>query len=136
MREHRRKRSWKIYIAKQRPSSIVENQSLPKWEKVWATTRYPWDVSYLAEKQRLALYEFDEEELRPYFQLDKVVAGMFDIFSRILSIKVIEEPGVPGWNRRLNITGWRTQRPVNCWGAFTPIGFRAKTSAAAHGWTR
>src|SRR6201996_4477337 len=54
----------------------------------------PWDVSYLAEKQRKALYDFDEEELRPYFLLDRVVAGMFDIFSRVLGIKVIEEPDI------------------------------------------
>ena len=58
----------------------------------------PWDVAYLAEKQRQALYEFDEEELRPYFQLENVVAGMFDIFSRVLGIKVVEEPDVPGWD--------------------------------------
>ena len=58
----------------------------------------PWDVAYLAEKQRLALYQFDEEELRPYFELGRVVAGMFDIFSRVLNIQVIEEPGVPGWD--------------------------------------
>ena len=58
----------------------------------------PWDVSYIAEKQRKALYDFDEEELRPYFQLDRVVTGMFDIFSRLLGIKVIEEPGVPVWD--------------------------------------
>ncbi len=58
----------------------------------------PWDVAYLAEKQRRALYDFDEEELRPYFELDRVVAGMFDIFSRILGIKVIEEPAIPAWD--------------------------------------
>ncbi len=58
----------------------------------------PWDVSYLAEKQRRALYDFDEEQLRPYFELDRVVAGMFEIFSRILGIKVIEEFGVPAWD--------------------------------------
>lgn len=58
----------------------------------------PWDVAYLAEKQRQALYEFDEEELRPYFELDRVVNGMFDIFSRILGIMVREEPGVPAWD--------------------------------------
>ena len=58
----------------------------------------PWDVAYIAEKQRLALYEFDEEQLRPYFELTRVVAGMFDIFSRLLGIKVAEEPGVQGWD--------------------------------------
>ena len=62
-------------------------------------TIHPWDVAYIAEKQRQSLYEFDEEELRPYFELDRVVAGMFDIFSRVLGIKVVEEPGVPAWDR-------------------------------------
>ena len=58
----------------------------------------PWDVAYLAEKQRQALYEFDEEELRPYFRLDQVVAGMFEIFSRVLGIRIIEKEGVAGWD--------------------------------------
>ncbi|MBV9406083.1 MAG: M3 family metallopeptidase [Acidobacteriaceae bacterium] len=84
---------------KTQPFFERENSSL---EQMGRTLGYsevqPWDISYLAEKQRQALYEFDEEELRPYFQLDRVVAGMFEIFSRILNIKVIEEPGVPGWD--------------------------------------
>jgi oligopeptidase A len=58
----------------------------------------PWDIAYLAEKQRAALYEFDEEELRPYFQLDHVVQGMFEIFSRLLGIRVKEETSVRGWD--------------------------------------
>ena len=58
----------------------------------------PWDLAYLAEKQRLKLYDFDEEELRPYFELDRVVAGMFDIFGRVLGIRVVEERDIPGWD--------------------------------------
>jgi oligopeptidase A len=58
----------------------------------------PWDVGYYAEKQRLALYDFDEEALRPYFSLDRVVAGMFEIFRRVFGIEVKEEPGVPVWD--------------------------------------
>ncbi|MGA8030123.1 MAG: M3 family metallopeptidase [Bryobacteraceae bacterium] len=78
---------------------INENQSLAEMgSRLGYSEVNAWDVSYLAEKQRHALYEFDEEELRPYFELERVVAGMFDIFSRILNIKVIEEPGVPGWD--------------------------------------
>jgi oligopeptidase A len=84
---------------KTRPFFDRENESLAEMGKgLGYDSIFPWDVSYLAEKQRLALFNFGEEELRPYFQLDRVVAGMFDIFSRILGIKVIEEPGVPGWD--------------------------------------
>jgi oligopeptidase A len=58
----------------------------------------PWDVGYYAEKQRLALYDFDEEALRPYFSLDRVVDGMFEIFHRVFGIEVKEEEGVPAWD--------------------------------------
>jgi oligopeptidase A len=58
----------------------------------------PWDVSYYAEKQRAALYDFDEEDLRPYFPLDQVVAGMFDLVERLYSVKVVEEKNVPVWD--------------------------------------
>jgi oligopeptidase A len=84
---------------KTQPFFAKENESLAA---IAAEYQYPtveaWDIAYLAEKQRVALYAFDDEELRPYFQLDKVVAGMFDIFSVVLGIKVTEEPAVQGWD--------------------------------------
>jgi oligopeptidase A len=58
----------------------------------------PWDVTYWAEKQRRALFEFDEEELRPYFPLDRVVEGMFDIVSRLYGIRIVEREGLPVWH--------------------------------------
>ena len=58
----------------------------------------PWDIGYWAEKQRAALYDFDEEALRPYFPLDRVVSGMFEIFGRILGIRVTEVTDMPAWD--------------------------------------
>ncbi len=58
----------------------------------------PWDIAYYAEKQRAALYDFDEEALRPYFPLKSVVHGMFEIVHRLYGISVLERPGVPGWD--------------------------------------
>ena len=59
---------------------------------------HPWDVSYYAEKQREQLYDFDEEALRPYFPLDRVVDGMFDIVGRLYGIQVVAKPGAPVWD--------------------------------------
>ena len=84
---------------KTQPYFELENASLAGLgRQLGYSTVEPWDVSYLAEKQRRALYDFDEEELRPYFELDRVVSGMFDIFSRILGIQVIAESGLPAWD--------------------------------------
>jgi oligopeptidase A len=58
----------------------------------------PWDVSYYAEKQRKALYEFDEEELRPYFPAENVVGGMFGIVQRLYGITVRRSEDVPLWH--------------------------------------
>jgi oligopeptidase A len=58
----------------------------------------PWDVSYFAEKQRKALYEFDEEELRPYFPAERVVDGMFEIVEKLYGIQVRRVEGVPLWH--------------------------------------
>jgi oligopeptidase A len=58
----------------------------------------PWDVSYFAEKQRRALYDFDEEQLRPYFPAESVVDGMFGIVQRLYGIQVRARQDVPLWH--------------------------------------
>jgi oligopeptidase A len=58
----------------------------------------PWDVAYWGEKQRRALYDFDEEQLRPYFPAKRVVEGMFAIVERLYGISVKRRDGVPLWH--------------------------------------
>jgi oligopeptidase A len=58
----------------------------------------PWDVAYYAEKQRATLYAFDEEALRPYFPMERVVAGLFELVGRLYGIRVEQEPGAPVWD--------------------------------------
>ncbi len=57
-----------------------------------------WDVAYWAEKQRAALYEFDEEQLRPYFPLEAVLEGMFELAGRLYGIRVEQVRDLPAWN--------------------------------------
>ncbi|HXB70756.1 MAG TPA: M3 family metallopeptidase [Candidatus Acidoferrales bacterium] len=61
----------------------------------------PWDVAYYAEKQRAARYDFDEEALRPYFPMERVVAGLFDLVNRLYGIHVVERSGVPVWDPKV-----------------------------------
>src|SRR5581483_8001883 len=81
----------------------------------------PWDISYYAEKLRSHLYEFDEEALRPYFPLESVVAGMFDVVHRLYGIRVIEKDNVPVWDPAVKYYEIRDEnRPeaTNLLGAF------------------
>jgi len=79
-----------------------ENRELLKFrhsiEGAEAPELAPWDVAYYAEKQRAALYAFDEEALRPYFPMERVVGGLFELVRRLYGIRVEEEAGAPVWD--------------------------------------
>ena len=54
----------------------------------------PWDVSYWAEKYRKAQYDFDSEALRPYFPVDQVLEGMFEITQKLFGVTIREAEAV------------------------------------------
>ncbi|WP_438024145.1 M3 family metallopeptidase [Sorangium sp. So ce233] len=58
----------------------------------------PWDVSYYAEKLRRARYDFDDEALRPYFPLDRVVSGLFEIAHRLYGVRIVPWQDAPTWH--------------------------------------
>lgn len=59
----------------------------------------PWDYRFYAEKVRKAKYDLDQNAIKPYFQLDKMVAAMFDAAGKLYGLKFTENTGkVPVFN--------------------------------------
>ncbi len=58
----------------------------------------PWETAYWAEKQRRAEYDFDEESLRPYFPIDRVIEGLFAIASTLFGLRIEVRDGVETWH--------------------------------------
>ncbi len=50
----------------------------------------PWAILFWSEKLRQSRYAFDEEALRPYFPMNRVIAGMFELVGKIFGIRVTE----------------------------------------------
>ena len=57
----------------------------------------PWDLTYASEKLRQAKYSFSETEVKKYFPVDKVLAGLFAQISRLYGVSLAEKP-VPVWH--------------------------------------
>jgi oligopeptidase A len=58
-----------------------------------------WDITYWAEKQKEAKFEFNEEELRPYFPLNQVLDGLFGLAKRIFGVTITAADGeAPVWH--------------------------------------
>lgn len=55
---------------------------------------HPWDYSYYANKLRQARYSYDEELLRPYFELDSVITGVFGLATRLYGVTFTPAEGV------------------------------------------
>ena len=53
----------------------------------------PWDYRYYAEKVRKEKYDLDEAEIKPYFQLDNMVAAMFDAANKLYDMEFTENTG-------------------------------------------
>jgi peptidyl-dipeptidase Dcp len=55
----------------------------------------PWDWWYYAEKLKMQKYDLDEEQLRPYFELNNVRNGMFEVAGNLYGIKFQKVDGIP-----------------------------------------
>jgi oligopeptidase A len=52
----------------------------------------PWEIAFWSERLRRERYAFDEELLRPYFPVQRVIAGLFDLVGRVFGLRVQELP--------------------------------------------
>lgn len=54
----------------------------------------PWEFAYWSEKRRQEEYDLDDEALRPYFPVDRVMSGMFELCSKLFGITINERERV------------------------------------------
>lgn len=54
----------------------------------------PWDYSYYSNKLKADKYSFDEEALRPYFELNNVIEGVFGLATKLYGLQFTPNPSV------------------------------------------
>ena len=63
----------------------------------------PWDWWFYAEKLRKAKYALDEEELKPYFELDNVRKGAFGVATKLYGLQFEPLKGMPVYNPEVEV---------------------------------
>lgn len=58
-------------------------------------TIQPWDWRYYAEKVRRERYDFDENELKPYFSLEQITRGIFEVCKRLYGLQFVQRTDLP-----------------------------------------
>lgn len=84
-----------------RPMQDVELDSLQSFAKDrgFDSKLEHWDVPYWQRKQKWSLYNFDENKIREYFPLPKVINSLFNLCSSLFKIQVVERSNTQTWHK-------------------------------------
>lgn len=63
----------------------------------------PWDWWYYAEKVRKEKYDLDETEMKPYFSLENVRNGMFDVANKLYGITFLKHTDLPVYQEDVEV---------------------------------
>ena len=58
----------------------------------------PWDWAYYTEKVRMAKYALDEEQTKPYFQMENVRQGVFDLTTKLYGLQYEKLENIPTYH--------------------------------------
>ncbi len=75
-------------------SEVAEIEALARRSQGDGFQLMPWDFAYYGHKLKMERYNIDAEMLRPYFQLDKVIEGVFGLATRLYGITFTEAPDI------------------------------------------
>ena len=78
-----------------KPTALQEKAELVKMAKKDIEKLYPWDAGFYSHKLQMKKYNLDQEMLRPYFELSKVIDGVFGLANRLYGITFKENKDIP-----------------------------------------
>ena len=87
-------------LAKSIPLAKKEYQTICDFAKKeeGITSPEAWDLSYLSEQLREKYFHFTQEDVRPYFPIQKVLNGLFSIANKLFGITLREEKNIETWH--------------------------------------
>lgn len=85
-----------------RPAAKADTADLKAFAKAngFKSKMQPWDVAYWIEKQSKERFGYDEEALREYFPMERVLEGMFALIKKLFDVSIERVKGnINGWHK-------------------------------------
>lgn len=121
---------WEPAVARVR-EEVADMQALADEAGAMLTIE-PWDYRYYAEKVRKVKYDLDQNDVKPYLQLEKLREGMFWVAGELFGLSFTPAAGVPVFHpdvRVWQVTDTRRGEHVGLW-YFDPYARPGKRSGA------
>jgi peptidyl-dipeptidase Dcp len=121
---------WRPAVARAR-EEVADMQAVADREGAGVTIA-PWDYRYYAEKVRKAKYDLDQNEVKPYLELERLREGMFWVAGELFGFAFRPADGVPVYHpdvRAFEVTDRASGRHVGLW-YFDPYARPGKLSGA------
>ncbi len=121
---------WKPAVARVH-EEVADMQAVADKEGAKITIE-PWDYRYYAERVRKAKYDLDQNQVKPYLQLEKLREGMFWVAGELFNFEFTPVTSVPVYHpdvRVWQVTDRTTGRDVGVW-YFDPYARDGKRSGA------
>lgn len=121
---------WPAAIARVK-EEVADMQALADKEKAGISIE-PWDYRFYQEKVRKARYDLDENEVKPYLQLDKIRDAMFFVAGEVFDFTFSPVTGVPVFHPDVTVYEVKdktTGKHVGLW-YFDPYARDGKRSGA------
>ncbi len=78
-----------------KPTAIKEKEALAQTAHKDVDKLMPWDTAFYSHQLQMKRYNIDSEMLRPYFELSKVIEGVFGLANRLYGITFRENRDIP-----------------------------------------
>ena len=90
-------------LEKAKPAALKEFDELKVFSKKDGISDFQkWDSSYYSEKLKKQLFDFDEEQLKPYFKLENVLNGVFTVANKLYDLKFEEINNIDIYHKDVN----------------------------------
>jgi len=120
---------WPAAVARVK-EEVADMQAIADREGAQITIE-PWDYRYYAEKVRKAKYDLNENEVKPYLQLEQLREGMFYVAAELFDLHFVPAQDVPVYHPDVRV--WEVRdgqgRHVGLW-YFDPYAREGKRSGA------